>query len=227
MSGVRSTTRRISGTTWARIGSPAAASNVGSFLALISYPFVVEPLTRLVVGEVDQRVQELAALLVGARVHRQVHVGELSRLGRPAVQEVVLHPEDVADVAPRQPTLGDLRADAGRRVEGGDPRAAGAQPLREGALGPELDLELAGEELPGELPVLPDVGGDDARDAVVGEAVVGVHFDGLHAGARLPAGVLPAMSAAVPSTVRGRAGGYRLVMAPEAINVQVSSFPWL
>ena len=63
----------------------------------------------------------------------------------------------VRRVAPRQAALGDLRADAGRRVEGGDPGAAGAQPLGQRALRGQLDLELAREVLPLELLVLADV----------------------------------------------------------------------
>ena len=66
---------------------------------------------------------------------------------------------DVAGVVvlPRQAALGDLGADAGGGEEGGDARAAGPHPLRQGALRGQLDLELAGEVLPGELLVLPDV----------------------------------------------------------------------
>ncbi len=46
--------------------------------------------------------------------------------------------------AQRQPALGDLRADAGRRVERRDAGAAGPQPLGERALRHQLDLELTG-----------------------------------------------------------------------------------
>src|SRR5690606_20840217 len=53
--------------------------------------------------------------------------------------------------------LGDLRADARAGPEPGDARATGAQLLRERALRRELQLELAREELPLELLVLPDV----------------------------------------------------------------------
>src|SRR5215203_3682692 len=75
----------------------------------------------------------------------------------------------VGGVAPGQAALRDLGADAGRREEGRDAGAAGAQPLGERALRRQLDLELAGEELPGELLVLADVGGGHAGDPVVGE----------------------------------------------------------
>jgi hypothetical protein len=60
-------------------------------------------------------------------------------------------------VAPGQPALGDLGADAGRGEEGRDPAAAGAQPLGQGALRGQLDLQLAGQVLAGELLVLADV----------------------------------------------------------------------
>src|SRR5262249_1011800 len=53
--------------------------------------------------------------------------------------------------------LGDERARAGRRVERGDPGAAGAHPLGERALRHEVDLELAAQELALELGVLADV----------------------------------------------------------------------
>ena len=62
----------------------------------------------------------------------------------------------VGVVAHRDAALGDQRADAGGRVEGGDAGAAGAQPLGQRALRGELDLQLAGQVLPGELLVLAD-----------------------------------------------------------------------
>jgi hypothetical protein len=64
----------------------------------------------------------------------------------------------VSVVAAGQAAVGHLRPDAARCEEGGDAGAAGAQPLGEGALRHQLDLELAGEELPLELLVLADVG---------------------------------------------------------------------
>ena len=60
-------------------------------------------------------------------------------------------------VPPRQTALGDLGAAAGRGEERRDPGAARAHPLGQRALRGQLDLELAGEVLPGELLVLPDV----------------------------------------------------------------------
>lgn len=62
-----------------------------------------------------------------------------------------------AVVAAGKPALRDLRADARLRVERGDARSAGAQLLGEGSLRGELELELAREELPLELLVLPHV----------------------------------------------------------------------
>jgi hypothetical protein len=56
------------------------------------------------------------------------------------------------------------RADAGRRVEAAYARAARANALRERPLGHELDLELAGEELPLELAVLADVSRNHLAD---------------------------------------------------------------
>ena len=49
------------------------------------------------------------------------------------------------------------------------PAAAGAQPLGEGALRDQLDLQLAGQVLAGELLVLADVGAGDPGDAAGGE----------------------------------------------------------
>ena len=71
----------------------------------------------------------------------------------------------VGRVPPRQPAFGHHGADPGAGEERGDTGAAGAQPLGQGPLGGELDLELAGEVLPGELPVLPDVAGHHATHA--------------------------------------------------------------
>ena len=65
--------------------------------------------------------------------------------------------------------LSDRRADAGRGVERRDPRAGRAHTLRERALRHQLDLELPGEKLRLEDPVLANVGGDHLRDLVVGE----------------------------------------------------------
>ena len=67
------------------------------------------------------------------------------------------HHVAVGVVLPRQPALGHLGADAGRGEERRDARAAGPHPLGQRALRGQLDLELAGEVLPGELLVLPDV----------------------------------------------------------------------
>ena len=75
----------------------------------------------------------------------------------------------VAVVPPRQAAVGDLGADAGRGVEGRDAGPAGPQPLGEGALRRQLDLELAAEVLAGELLVLADVGGHHPADAARGE----------------------------------------------------------
>ena len=60
-------------------------------------------------------------------------------------------------VPPRQAALGDLGADPGRGEERRDPGAARAHPLGQRALRRQLDLELAGQVLAGELLVLPDV----------------------------------------------------------------------
>src|SRR3954453_22091038 len=69
----------------------------------------------------------------------------------------------------RQPALGDLGADPGRRVERGDPAAAGPQLLGQRALRRQLDLQLTGQELPGELLVLPDVRRSHLGDPLVRE----------------------------------------------------------
>ncbi|MDQ0708221.1 hypothetical protein QFZ52_000873 [Arthrobacter woluwensis] len=68
-----------------------------------------------------------------------------------------------------QAALGDLRADAGRRVEGGDARATGSELLRQGALRGEDHFELTRQVLAGELLVLTHIGADRAADAAVGE----------------------------------------------------------
>ena len=97
----------------------------------------------------------------------------------------------VAVVAQGHAALGDLGARAGDRVERRDARAPGAQLLRERALRGQLDLELAGQVLPLELLVLPDVGRDhpadplvaqqDAQAPVVDAAVVGHDLEAAHA----------------------------------------------
>ena len=73
----------------------------------------------------------------------------------------------VGVVPPRQAALGDLGADAGRGEERRDARAAGPHPLGQRALRGQLDLELAGEVLPRELLVLPDVRRDHPPDPLV------------------------------------------------------------
>ena len=75
----------------------------------------------------------------------------------------------VGVVPPRQPALGDLGAAAGRGEERRDPRAARAHPLGQRALRGQLDLELAGEVLPRELLVLPDVGRDHPPQPLLGQ----------------------------------------------------------
>src|SRR6476661_6644367 len=56
--------------------------------------------------------------------------------------------------------LGDLRSDPGLGVEAGNAGATRAHAFGQRALRAELDLELAGEELPFEFLVLADVGRD-------------------------------------------------------------------
>ena len=63
-------------------------------------------------------------------------------------------------VAPRHAALGHLGADPGPGEEGGDAGPARPHPLGQGALRGQLHLELARQVLPGELLVLPHVGGD-------------------------------------------------------------------
>ncbi|KTR86391.1 hypothetical protein NS220_18290 [Microbacterium testaceum] len=70
-----------------------------------------------------------------------------------------------AVIALRQPALGDLRADARLRVEGGDPRSSGTELLGEGPLRGQLELEFTGEELPLELLVLAHVRRGHLADA--------------------------------------------------------------
>ncbi|KND33255.1 hypothetical protein IQ64_40375, partial [Streptomyces stelliscabiei] len=91
----------------------------------------------------------------------------------------------VGAVAPGQSAVGDLGADPGRGVEGGDAGAAGAQPFGEGALRGEFHFQFTGEVLAGELLVLADVGAGHSDDAAgrqqdaealaVHAAVVGDH----------------------------------------------------
>ncbi|MNV64015.1 hypothetical protein D3C71_1566390 [compost metagenome] len=60
--------------------------------------------------------------------------------------------------------FGDQGADAGGGEEGGDARAACADAFGQGALGVELQLQLAGQILAFELLVLADVGRDHLGD---------------------------------------------------------------
>ncbi|KOV93740.1 hypothetical protein ADL04_26545 [Streptomyces sp. NRRL B-3648] len=88
-------------------------------------------------------------------------------------------------MAPGDAALGEGGADAGRGVERGDAAAARAQAFGEGALRYQLQFQLAGEVLAGELLVLTDIGGRDTGDAsgaerdaqamAVGAAIVGDH----------------------------------------------------
>ena len=95
-----------------------------------------------------------------------MHQGEVTRDG--PLQHVLHAVEDpdllrlrrqgdraVGAVAQRQAPVGHLGADPGAGVEGGDPRAAGAQALGQRALGHQLDLEFTREVLTRELSVLP------------------------------------------------------------------------
>ena len=108
---------------------------------------------------------------LGRRRHHRIEVPR-----RLAIDEVArgvalprLHQREVADQAALHDVfmavedlgllaLGDLGADAGLGVEGGDARAAGAAALGQRALRVELDLELALEVELGEGLVLADVG---------------------------------------------------------------------
>ena len=85
------------------------------------------------------------------------HEGEVAD---DAALEDVLPPVEFAGLLP----LGDDRAVAAGVKKAGDARAAGADPLGERPLRAELQLELAGQVLPLELGVLPDVGRDHLPD---------------------------------------------------------------
>ncbi len=56
--------------------------------------------------------------------------------------------------------LGDHGADTGRGIEPRDARAAGAHPFGQGALGVELQLQLAAQVLAHEFGILADIGRD-------------------------------------------------------------------
>src|SRR3546814_4461433 len=75
--------------------------------------------------------------------------------GQPRLENIALAAEDFFLFA-----FGDDRADARARIEADDARAAGAQPLGERALRIEFELEKAGQILPLEFLILPDIGGD-------------------------------------------------------------------
>src|SRR3546814_1468176 len=75
--------------------------------------------------------------------------------GQPRLENIALAAEDFFLFA-----FGDDRADARARIEADDARAAGAQPLGERALRIEFELEKAGQLLPLEFLILPDIGGD-------------------------------------------------------------------
>ena len=87
--------------------------------------------------------------------------------------------------------LGDQGADAGLGEEGRDAGAAGAAALGQGALGIELDLQFAGQELLGEGLVLADIGRDHLPDLarlqqhaqadIVDAGIVGDHGQALDA----------------------------------------------
>src|SRR5690348_10080525 len=105
--------------------------------------------------EVARRLAEHAvAGLVGLPCLDDRKVGE-----DPPLEQVLLAVEDLSFLA-----LGDGGADAGLGVEARNARAARAHALGQRALRAELDLELAGEELPLELLVLADVGADHLPD---------------------------------------------------------------
>lgn len=70
-------------------------------------------------------------------------------------------------VAPRQPAVGDLGTDPCRCIEGRYAHPSGPQPLGQRALRGQFHLELAREELAGELLVLPHVGGDCPANSLV------------------------------------------------------------
>ena len=106
-------------------------------------------------------VHQVAVTVAAARAHER-EVGD-----DPLLEDVVaavvgarllLRRRDrdraVGRVAPRQAAVGDLRADAGRREERRDARAARAQPFGQRPLRHEFDLELAREKLALELLVL-------------------------------------------------------------------------
>src|SRR5439155_10351459 len=114
----------------------------------------------------------------GVEVPRGLPVDEIAEpvpLPRPD-QRVVAADRALHEVAPaielaQLLPLGHRRADAGGGEEGGDPGAAGPDPLGEGALRGELDLDLAGEHLLLEDLVLAHVARDDLLHLTVLEQV--------------------------------------------------------
>ena len=155
--------------TWSGSSSPGSTSSSTS--AMVTRPAIAHERVEVAGGLVEDEV----AVPVPARGVDEGEVGA-DRLLEHVVATVegagllgrrAPAPPSRRGVPPRQPAVGDLGADARRGVEGGDAGAAGTQPLGEGALRRQLDLELAGQELPLELLVLADVGrrrpGDPAR----------------------------------------------------------------
>ena len=88
------------------------------------------------------------------------------RVGLPGLDDgEVGHDPALKDVGPSVEivmllALGDHGADAGCRVEPGDPRAARPHPLGQGALRVELQLQLSRQVLAHEFRVLADIGRD-------------------------------------------------------------------
>src|SRR3546814_80011 len=91
-------------------------------------------------------VDEIALVVAAPRLDD----GEIG--GQPRLENIALAAEDFFLFA-----FGDDRADARARIEADDARAAGAQPLGERALRIEFELEKAGQILPLEFLLLPDI----------------------------------------------------------------------
>src|SRR5207342_251433 len=75
----------------------------------------------------------------------------------------------VGVIAPGQAAGCDLGADSGCCIERWDANPTGAEPLGQSSLRSELDLELTGEELPGELLVFAHVRAGHPSDSAVGQ----------------------------------------------------------
>src|ERR1051326_5973375 len=144
---------------WGNLTYRKSARNFGPIMAAAAKTAVVQVREIVELGSLDPETIVTPSIFVQRVVRVAPAIGEVApAVGAIGLDERVVGVNRILEnvitfsYAPRFFALGEARAVCGRRVEGADARAGGANALGERALGNELELDLARAVLRVEVP---------------------------------------------------------------------------